>query len=204
MIESEGRVGYWQPVDEANGWVLGENDRFGTCAFAMVGNHWSIITTANGKLQILEDGEISRMDSVTTGFNPQDKTTDHGIVLEKLLIWWTEKGWISDSLLKPTDFHGITIDGIAATIRDYGAAYAWWRLPVDRDGNADFTDLAIIDAVPGTLGHAMLVVGSEPGWYYVVTWATIKRVSAAWVARYLGGAFAVSLPQWHKPGSLVA
>jgi hypothetical protein len=121
-----------------------------------------------------------------------------------LLTAWAKDGWISDPLLKPTEFHAITPDEIPATIRDYGAAYAWWLLPRDQNGDWDFTDMAVIDAETPIGGHAMLIVGSEPGWYYVVTWATIKRVSAAWVRAYLGGAFAVSLPQWHRPAEVVA
>ncbi len=190
-------VGYWKDVDT---WCLGENDTFGTCAFAMCGNHDCVVSTFNGAPEIMSDGEIEAMDHAVTGFIPTDPKSDHGTAVATLLQYWHTNGWTGDPMFKPVTWHQVTFDQIADTIKNYAACYAWFMLPHTPDGiDYDFSDDAVTNNVPGVGPHAMLIVGAQPGFFQIVTWGEVKTVSEEWITKFGQGYFAVQHPNWKMP-----
>lgn len=192
-------VGYWRPVTE---WCLGENDTFGTCAFAAIGNLHCVVTTANGRPEVMSDGEIERMDNRVTGFNPRDRKTDRGAHLKAVLDYWMSNGWAGDPTLKPLWYSDVAKRDIPETIRVYGGAYAWCLLPKDVTGEPDFSDYALRVPGPGDDAHAVLIVGADDeGSLWLVTWKRVVEVSVAWWERYGQEQFAVLHPAWQRPAS---
>lgn len=190
-------VGYWRPVTE---WCLGENDTFGTCAFAAIGNLHCIVTTANGVPEIMSDGEIEAMDHAVTGFDPMDPATDKGAQLKAVLDYWTNNGWVGDPTLKPVWYGDCSKHDIAEDIRLYGGVYAWCMLP-KRGDDWDFSDGALEASVPGTGAHAVLIVGADAGSLWIVTWARVVEISAMWWQTYGQESYAVLHPAWVRPAS---
>lgn len=190
-------VGYWKDVSN---WCLGENDTFGTCAFAMCGNHDCVVSTFNDESEVMSDGEIEAMDHAVTGFMPTDPKSDHGTAVTTLLQYWHTNGWTGDPTFKPVTWFQVTSDQISDTIKNYASCYAWYILPKTPDGsNYDFSDDAVINNAPGVAPHAMLIVGAQPGYYNVITWGEVKVVSEAWIMKYGQEYFAVQHPNWKIP-----
>ena len=192
-------IGYWRPVTE---WCLGANDTLPTCFLAMVGNHHVIVTTANGSAEVMSDGEIEYADEAMTKVPPGTYAGDSVVAM---LTYWAAHGWPCDPMLKPVAWRPIEQGEIRETISDAAAAYAWFMLPKGPDGQWDFSDDAVKSDAPGVGAHAMLIVGSQPdGSWMVVTWATLKNVSDAWLKAYGRGYFQVIHPAWRNPHEDVA
>lgn len=191
------KIGYWENVLN---WCLGENDTFGTCAFAMCGNHDCIVSTFNGSPEVMSDGEIELMDHAITGFMPTNKITDTGTAVATLLQYWQTNGWTGDPTFKPISWNAVAFNQISDTIENYAACYAWFLLPHMSDGiNYDFSDDAVNNNVQGSAGHAMLIVGAQPGYFQIVTWGAVKVVSESWMNKFGQGYFAVQHPNWKMP-----
>lgn len=184
--------GYWRCVPE---WSLAGNDKYGDCAFVGLANLHDLVTAVNGAPEVMSDAEAEHFYSVEAGFIPGDASTDHGETLEKVLRYWSENGWPGDPELKPFEWHAISLAEVPDTIRRYGAAYCWFSLPA-KDDEWDFSDDAVTKVIEGSGPHCMLVVDAAPDRSWVVTWGGVREVSAAWMAAYWRGGFAVQHPQW--------
>lgn len=185
-------LGYWRVVKE---WSLGGNDKYGDCAFVGLANLHDLVTAVNGAPEVMSDAEAEHFYSVEAGFKPGDASTDHGETLVKVLQYWSDYGWPGDPELKPKEWHQISFEQIGNTVDRYGAVYAWFMLP-SLDDEWDLSDDAVAKSVLGTGAHCMLVVGDAPDRSWVVTWGRVREVSAAWMAAYWRGGFAVQHPQW--------
>ena len=188
-------VGYWRLVTQ---WCLGENDTFGTCAFAAIGNLHCVVTTANGVPEVMSDGEIEAMDHSVTGFDPTDPATDKGAQLKAVLDYWMNNGWTGDPTMKPLWYGDIPKRDIPAMIKEYGGVYAWCLLPM-RDDEPDLSDGALQANTPGTAAHAVLIVGAADGVFWIATWGEVREISVAWWDRYGREQYAVLHPAWKRP-----
>lgn len=185
-------AGYWEAVKE---WCLGENDTFGTCAFAAIGNLHAVVTADSGEPEVMSDGEIELMDHDVTGFMPTDRSSDHGAALEAVLRYWDDHGWAGDPTLRPTGWCPIAPDQLHQVVHSLGGVYAWAMLPLV-DGQWDFSDLALNRGVDGSGAHAFFICGSSPETLWIVTWGELRQISVTWARRYLKGMFAVRHPMW--------
>lgn len=188
-------VGY---ADGITRFCLGENNIFGTCGYAGVGNGNVVVTYVNGDPQIMSDGEIEAMYGRVAQFMPTDPTTDHGSALEAILTEWETNGWVGDPTFKPLGWCQIPMGQIPAAIHGLGWAYTWCRLPLT-DGNWDFSDLALRNGTPGTGPHCVTMIRSAPGVKEIVTWGERRVITDAWWAAYGAGAYAVRHPAWVRP-----
>lgn len=176
-----GHVSYWQPVVE---WCLGGNDHAGTCPWCEVGNLHALVTTHNGALEVMTEGEILNADRVMTGFDSQNKATDHGAYIQDVLNKWYENGWPGDPTMRPLAWGTMTRDQVPLAVAALGAALAWVMLPRDENGQVDLSDAALDRGAAPEDAHGLLIVDSDPGGYTVVSWARIYHVSNAWWDRY--------------------
>lgn len=177
-------VGRWQDVDE---WTLGANDKYGDCAFVALCNLQDLLATVKAAPFVIEEGEALYFYNVEAGFNSQDRRTDKGAVLEEVIRYWAEKGWPSDPVDKPLGWCAIRPDEIHLAIQALYGVPAWCQLPQEDDN--DFSDTAL-DYTPGD-GHAVLIVGSDPTGYTLITWAEPVHVSTAWWHKFGRGQYAI-------------
>jgi hypothetical protein len=154
-------------------WCLGANNRFGTCFFAMFGN-WLALHTG----EIMPDGEVENAAREMEGFNPYDRATDHGEMMQAGIDYILANGWPGDPTLKPARVDGIDPAGVVAAVQRYGCGFAGLALPPDQD----FSDAALSEQ--GTEGHAVFVVEATPDQVTFITWAYPQTVSMAWWLRF--------------------
>lgn len=172
-------------------WSLGGNDQYGDCAFVSCANIADLWAAQNGTPWTIGEAECERFYAVEAGFNSQNKTTDKGEILEKVIKYWCENGWPGDSLLKPSGYEAITADQIQTTLAGGDGAAAWCVLPINDDGDPDLSDVALRRNTPGTAAHAVAIVAVENGGFWIIMWAEPKWVSRAWWNAYGRDCYAV-------------
>jgi len=178
---------------------LGENNTFGTCAFAGIGNGHAVVTNVcSPPVQIMSDGEIERMDNAVTGFIPTDRLSDHGAALITVLNYWRDHGWAGDPTMVPLDRQEITVNQISAAVDAMGWAYCGFQLP-KIDGEFDLSDKSVRDGVPGKDAHCMTVIGASPGFFEVATWGERRTVTDTWMRTYFRCGYAILHPLWRRP-----
>lgn len=190
-------VGYSKPGDE---WCEGQNNRVGSCSFVDFANLHACVTGFNGSREIMPDGEILRADSVMTGYDPNDRTTDHGIALETMLDNMTASGWPGDPELRPRAVWSLRLDQVPMAIFALAGAVCWFMLP--ERGGWDLSQGAVDLGLPGIGPHAMFVSGKRPGVFKIVTWAEEREVTEAWFRTYFRGGFGVWHRDWKSPAGV--
>lgn len=177
-------------------WSLGGNDKYGDCVLVAPSNQVDLTKAIAGSPQIVSEAEAEYWYAKETGWSPLDAATDKGDIVETMLNDWSQNGWAADPVYKPVGWCAITQDQIHQAIWSLGAVIGTCLLPMDANGDPDFTDAALtVDARPED-GHCVLLVRSAPEGYQCVTWAEKRSVSAAWWARFGDGLWAVRLPDW--------
>lgn len=189
------QTGYWRNVES---WSLGGNDEVGDCVFCTTANYTDLLETARGTPQVVPEAEVEHWYAWETGWTRANPASDKGEILEKMLQHWRDHGNPSDPVDRITEYH--TVNDIPAAIEEYGAVFAWCLLPM-RDDDWDFSDGALEADIPGTGAHAVLIVGSDAGTLWIVTWGEVREISAMWWQRYgqLREQFVVVHPAWHRP-----
>jgi hypothetical protein len=174
----------WRDIPE---WCLGANDEFGTCAFAMVGNH--VVLLGRG---VMNDGEVLNAAREIEGLNTQDRTTDKGENLEALFGYVQAEGWPADPTLTINAWCEVDLDQVPGVIARRQASEAWLMLPMLEDGSDyDFTDDAVVRGAEGRYAHAVLIVEASNYGLTFITWARPQGVSRAWADRYVKGCYDV-------------
>jgi len=159
---------------------MGDNDKFGTCAFAMCGNHAVLL----GK-GVMGDGEILNAARVIEGLNDQDKSTDRGENVDALFAWIKANGWPGDPTFTISTWSPIPLANIGATITQRLAVPSWLMLPMTADeSDYDFTDDALVRNAIGAYAHAVLIVEADSVSVTFITWAKPQTVSLRWARQY--------------------
>jgi hypothetical protein len=187
-------AGYLSQVPE---WSLGGNDKFGDCGFVSVCNLIDVVKAVGGNPQVVGEGEALYFYNKEAGFNSQNPATDRGSVLADVIRYWMENGWPADPTYKPVGFCAIEPVQIHQAVHSLGGAPAWCSLPVDANGDPDWSDNAI--GTQPADGHAVLIVQSDPESLTLITWAQPVTVSLKWWHVFGCGQFAVRLPDWRVP-----
>lgn len=165
-----------RPWREVPAWVMGANDKWGVCFFAMFANRLAHLTG-----QIMSDAEVLSAARVIEHLNVLDPTTDRGEVMDEGLEYLRKKYWPPDPLWRVRYWTPIRPQDIPDALRRQKMVGAAIGLPMNADGDGyDFTDDALARSAPPAFGHAVYVV--EPGTF--ITWARPQSVSDAWWDRY--------------------
>lgn len=178
------------PWRDVKSWCLGENDTWGTCWFAMLGNALVLETG-----EVMSDGEILNAAREIEGLNDQDRSTDRGEAMEAGFRYVQKNGWPGDASLTIASW--TPTSDLAATIQRRGYAMCGIALPDSADGDGyDFSDNAMARKAPGVHGHAILVVEAVPGSVTFITWGAPQTVSSAWWDAYARQTYEVELVGW--------
>lgn len=185
-------IGYSHLVEE---WSLAGNDRYGDCTFVCLCNLLDLVAAVYAKPFVIGEAEAELFYAREAGFRADNPATDRGAVLADVIRYWAANGWPSDPTNVPLGWCPIGADMIHQAVWSLGACPAWCLLPQNDEG-WDFTDAAVNWDAPGVGGHSVLIVGSDAGSLWIVTWAEVKIVSHAWWTKYGQGQFAVLAPGW--------
>lgn len=181
-------------------WPMMLNDRLGDCTIAGVGHLIQEWTTYTGTPVILSDDEIVQDYSLVSGYDPHTHQNDNGAAeLDVLKIW------------KNSGFQGHKIEGFASIdlnnqdlIKDsiylFGGIYIGIALPKSAQNQAIWdtsTGWFAGNTTPGSWGgHAVIVVGFDSNYLYVITWGAVKKMTYRFWSKYVDEAYAVLSPDW--------
>jgi len=141
----------WRDIPE---WCLGANDEWGTCAFAMVGNH--VVLLGKG---VMNDGEVLNAAREIEGLNTQDRSTDKGESLQALFDYIQKNGWPGDPTFTIASWSKVRLSDVPAVIVRRQASECWVMLPMTPDGSEyDFSDDAVNRNAEAVYAHAVLLV----------------------------------------------
>lgn len=181
--------------------VLG-NDELGNCTAASKCHDIQIWTANASKEANLTTSDAIKFYSQTTGYDPNDPSTDQGGIMLDVLNWWLKH-----------DLAGHKIDAFAtldfnnrANIRDAvwlcGLADIGVNLPIAAQTQDDWVippEGLKGDGEPRSWGgHDCTIVDYDENWCYIATWGIIKRASWEWVAAYTEEAYAILSKEWLK------
>lgn len=176
----------WRDITE---WCRqGDQDNsFGVCAFAMVGNH--VVLLGKG---VMPDGEVLNAAREIEGLNTQDRSTDKGESLQALFDYIQKHGWPGDPTLTIASWSKVPLSDVPAVIARRQASECWIMLPMTPDGSDyDFSDDAVNRNAEAVYAHAVLLVEANPYGFTFITWGRPQGVSMRWAQRYLQEAFDV-------------
>ena len=167
--------------------MLGNAD-YGDCVFA-AGYHIVALETSNADDPVLGDPTLTQWAladySATTGFNPDDPSTDNGADPQTIYEYWTKTGFRNGTKLAGT----VAVN--AADPLDVGQAFALCENSNLAMGLPQAWVDGIGDLKPGdtwdvagpsvdTNGHDVPVVDLDPKGVWIVTWG--MRILLTWAA----------------------
>lgn len=183
-------------------WNMLANDTLGDCTAASKCHAIQLWTANASKEARLTDADAIKFYSQTTGYDPNDPSTDQGGVMLDVLSWWLKH-----------DLSGHKIDAFAAldfnsraNLRDAvwlcGLADIGVNLPIAAQTQDDWvltSDGLKGDGEPRSWGgHDCTIVDYDENWCYIATWGIIKRASWDWIHAYTEEAYAILSREWLK------
>lgn len=168
-------------------WILAENDRWGSCFFAMIAN-WDLI---HGGVP-MSDVEIESAARAMEGWSARDPSTDRGENMEDGFRYLMAHGWPGDPLLRVVSWRPIATDEIAATVQLHKCAPAWVMLPDVPDDDDPFGEATL--SLEPVKAHALLLIEADDAHLTVVSWGEVWLVPWAWWIKFGRQAYDVVHP----------
>lgn len=174
-------------------WPMYLNDRYGDCVWAGFGHQIEQITRYGQGTTV----EITDQDVETgyesTGFRPDDPSTDQGTNVEDGLSYWRKTGLGGHAITAYAAVDVSNATEIKQAIGVFGAigigfnvpAYAMDQFSSGRPWDVQRTNGRIIG------GHYVLVAGYDATYLYAVTWGKIQAMTWAFFRKYCDEAYVI-------------
>lgn len=186
-------------------WGMMLNDKLGDCTGAAAGHAEVSWAANNDQPCTITDQDVEEFYEGSTGYNPDDPTTDQGGVELDVLIYWRNKGIAGKKIKAFVALEPKNHEHVQQTVFLFGGCYIGLALPlsaqdqddweVDESGNAG-------DPTAGSWGgHAVWVEDYDADWLYVITWGEVKRMSWRFWNRYCDESYAVLAEEAEAPAS---
>jgi hypothetical protein len=201
-----GSVDFFQKITNSGGWLLGENDRFGTCGPTSLGNLILLISSwlTNAPMKVTDDDIISLYKrSGNPEFDPSTGAGDNGVDMTVMLSA-AIKGGIGGNY--PLAFASINVSD-PTEVWAAGALFGGVLWGADLDvAQQHQTDTGMWDYVPGSGqwgGHAIMAAGrytDAPGTNTdrtgLVTWQMPIDSTDTFITHQVQEGYVVIFP-WH-------
>ncbi len=184
------------------------NDQIGCCTISGAGHMRGLWTSlAWGDETILQDSLIESTYETFSGYDPKTGARDNGCAMLDICKGWTSQGILGSQALGFVSVDPSNLDHLKLGLDWFGGLYFGFDMPqsiqdqdfptVWKPANSSLTG----NAKPGSLGgHCVNGVGYySDGWWNVVSWGEVVRVSADFMAAYLDEAYAILSPDWIMP-----
>lgn len=172
------------------------NDRYGDCGFAGMAHAeqtWGSNTGAEFKIT---EEIVLKWYSECTGFDPNDPSTDNGVVLLDALNYFRKIGLIKGF----TKVNNHDLVETQTAINLFGGTYIGAQLPISAQTQATWTGhhgRLTGDNVPGSWGgHCLWAPTFTPKLVPLVTWGARKPTDWQWWLNYVDEAYAVFGNSW--------
>lgn len=169
------------------------NDKFGCCVWSGDGHETQLAKAMGHGTVSFTDANILAAYSAVTGFDIDDPSTDQGTDMEKAAAWRRKVG-IQDAagarhkIAAYVALDAGNIDQVATAARAFGFVGIGIEFPafaMDQFNAGKPWDIARTNTkLEG--GHYIPLVGRDAnGYFLVITWGKIQRVTSAFLAKYM-------------------
>lgn len=193
----------WGQAVPADGWGMMLNDSLGDCTAAAVGHILLAHTSNRGTPVRLSDADILGLYEATSGYNPNDPSTDRGAVERQVLNYWRNTGVAGHRIAAYVALDVKNVSQLREAIYLFGAIYTGVMLPTSAQDQDPWyvTDQTLAgDAAPDSWGgHAVPIIGYDSRAFACVTWGAMKWMTEDWWLAYGEEAYALISVDWAPP-----
>jgi hypothetical protein len=185
-------------------WPMYDNDELGDCTWAAIGHLIEAWTQVAGALVTPPNADIVQ-GYWETGTPPSATgtiggETDDGRYETKVLAYWRHVGVPNtrDSIIGYAAVNAKNIDRVKFTVENFGGAYIGLAMPLTAE-TQEIWDWVPNDPnnAPGSWGgHAVVIVGYDADYLYVVTWGAVLKMTWAFWQHYGDACYAVISPDF--------
>ena len=175
-------------------WGMMANDRWGDCTCAAVAHQVMSWNADCGKIITFSDAETLALYSAITGFDPATGLNDNGANELDVLNYWRKTGFNGHMLGAYASLESSVLHAKQA-IWLFGGAYLGIAMPTVWQGASSWTlpeGPMQGNNAPGSWGgHAVILVGYDATYAYVVTWGQIMKMTWDAYRFYVDEAYAL-------------
>lgn len=183
-------------------WPMFLNSELGDCTEAMVGhNIQNTSTYGDGATVTITDDDVLAAYERVGGYNPDDPSTDQGAVLQDVYNDWRKNGVGGHKALAFAEVNVSDLNEVKTAIHVFGGAGL--GIQVTQQMMDDFnTGKGWTRAGGKSLGgHAIVAVGYDADGVWVVTWATVIKMTWTVFRKVTDEAWVSVLPEWINDAS---
>jgi hypothetical protein len=173
------------------------NDSLSDCTIAAVGHSVQIWSANQGEEVTEPDGTVKQYYEKWDGYNPSDPSTDQGGIELDVLTSWRKEGFDGHQLLAFAEVDTQNLTEVEQAINLFGVLYIGFQVP------------SYLDETPGAVwdvqkhgriegGHAVVIVGYDARYFYVLSWGKIYKMTPAFFEKYVSEAYALLGGDWVK------
>jgi hypothetical protein len=184
-------------------WPMLANDKVGDCTCAAVFHMLQCWLNNNGFSYVPQDSDALALYGIVGGFPQQD----NGASCQAVLQQWATNGVVAGGGTDEPAYCTLDpsrLDELRYAIANFGGAYLGLAMPLTAQAQTDAG--GVWDVVQSTRagagdpgswgGHCVPAVAYGPGWFEVITWGAIQRVTDAFMTKYLDEAYGVVSWDW--------
>jgi len=180
-------------------WPMLANDRAGDCVEAEQGHHEQVLTTyGSGQPAMFTDADAIAVYSAITGYNPDDPSTDQGTVIQDALSYWRKSGIAGHKIAAFAEVNVKDVVEVKTALSLFGPLSIGVNFPtsaMDQFNAGQPWDVVADDGgIEG--GHCVCLAGYDAGYYYVITWGAVQKVTPAWWRKYVEEAWTPISTEW--------
>jgi hypothetical protein len=191
----------WFDKCDQNFGMMG-NSEIGDCTCAAIAHAIQVMTANESKEVSLTTDNVIRMYERFTGYDPSKPETDQGGIELDILKRWQSEGTDGNGAHKIDAFVALEPRNdhhLQGSVAWFGFAYIGLALPLTAQNQKVWSVVPNTpDGVPGSWGgHAVVVVGYDEHFYYVISWGEVIKMTKAFAHKYVDEASACLSPDWY-------
>ena len=178
-------------------WPMYLNGDIGDCTEAMVGhNIQNTSTYGDGATVTITDDDVLAAYQRVSGYDPDDPSTDQGAVLQDVYNDWRKIGVGEHKALAFAEVDVSDLNEVKTAIQVFGGAGL--GITVTQQMMDDFNAGKGWSRAGGKSlgGHAIVAVGYDADGVWVVTWATVIKMTWTVFRKVCEEAWIAVLPEW--------
>jgi hypothetical protein len=186
------------------GWPMYGNDNLGDCTWAAIGHAVQVWTFLAGAERTPSVNDIEQ-GYWETG-NPPSATgqiggpTDDGRMEPHVLSYWRRSGIPNepDSIIGYAAVNPKNEDRVKFTIANFGCAYVALAMPLTAEAQQiwDYVENDPNNQPYSWGGHAVIIIGYDSEYLYVVTWGAVMKMTWAFWQHYGVASYALISPDF--------
>lgn len=182
-------------------WGMMGNDKLGDCTGAAAGHARQDWSSNNGTEDAISEADVVKFYSGSTGYDPNDPSTDQGGVELDVLNYFRKVGLAGVKIRAFVALDPKSQEHVKQSVFLFGGCYIGLALPESAQNQGTTWTLAgggdLGSIKPGSWGgHAVWVLGYDARWIYFISWGEIFKMSWSFWNAYCDEAYALLSDEW--------